>query len=139
MDNQQTASKIMERRKHPRIKTENTVSYILFDGNEEIIDQGKGKTLNLSLSGALLKTEKPLNGSSVLLITLNLDGKKLKVKGRVANTRQSSRIGIYLSGIEFIGPEKEQRDTIVAFVKAYYRCKHSDRNKKPNLSINNPK
>ena len=139
MDNQQTASKILERRKHPRIKTENNVSYILFDGNEEIIDQGKGKTLNLSQSGALLKTEKPLNGSSVLLITLNLDGKKLKVKGRVANTRQSNRIGIYLNGIEFIGPEKEQKEAIVAFVKAYHHYKHSDRNKKPHLSIDNPK
>jgi c-di-GMP-binding flagellar brake protein YcgR len=124
------ASEFPERRKYPRITTENAVSYILFDENNEVIDRGNGKTLNLSQSGVLLKTEKPINGSYILLITINLRGKKVKVRGRVVNTRQSERLRMFLSGIEFIGNDQEQREAIVAFVKAYNRQKHFYRNKR---------
>ena len=123
MGDEQTAATVAERRKHPRVRTENEVSYILFDANEQILDQGKGKTLNLSQSGALLKTEKPLDGSFIVLITLNLEGKKIKVRGRVANTRQSERLRVFLTGIEFTGSEKEQKDAIVALVKLYHHRK----------------
>ena len=127
---QQLEPGLTERRKYPRIKTENAVSYILFDEHMEVLDQGKGKTLNLSQSGTLLKTEKPITGPYILLITLNLEGKKVKVRGKVVNTRQSERLRIFLSGIEFVSGDKEQREAIVAFVKAYNHQKYSCRNKR---------
>lgn len=126
MDSQQNAKTISERRKYPRIQTENDVGYILLNINEDVIDQGKGKTLNLSQSGTLLKTEKPLNGPFVILITFDLNGKKVKVKGGVANTRKSDEPGCYLTGIEFKGSKEEQIDAIVAFVKAYHHGKKRD-------------
>ncbi len=86
--------------------------------------------MNLSQSGALLETRKPVNGSYILLITIDLDGKKIQVKGRVANTRQSNRDGVYLTGVEFIGSKDEQLSAIVSFVKAYHRRKYSTKNKK---------
>ena len=114
---------VTERRKHPRINTENDVGYILFNANREVIDQDKGKALDLSQSGTLLETGKPLNGSFIILITLNLDGKKIKINGRVANTRKSNKPGLYLTGIQFDGSEEEKIEAIVAFVKTYYHLK----------------
>ncbi len=129
MANQQNERTVTERRKYPRIKTENDISYILFNANQDVIDQGKGKALNLSQKGALLETEKPLNGPFVILITLDLDGKKVKVKGRVANNRETDKPVCYLTGIEFEGSREEQIEAIVAFVKVYHRRKRPDRNK----------
>ncbi|MCF8025052.1 MAG: PilZ domain-containing protein [Desulfobacteraceae bacterium] len=129
MDSQQNARTVTERRKYPRIETENDVSYVLFNADREVIDQGKGKALDLSQSGTLLETEKPLNGSFVILMTLDLEGKKVKVQGRVANIRKSDKPGCYRTGIEFVGSRDEQIEAIVAFVKAYNRRKQRDRNK----------
>ena len=129
MDNRQNARTVTERRKHPRIETENEVSYVLFNVDREVIDQGNGKTLDLSQSGTLVETEKPLNGSFIILITLDLDGKKVKVQGQVANTRKSDKPGCYRTGIEFDGSRDEQIQAIVAFVKVYNRHKQRESNK----------
>ncbi|MBS0013946.1 MAG: hypothetical protein KFF46_08235, partial [Desulfobacterales bacterium] len=73
MDRQQNATTVDDRRKSNRIKTENDVSYILFDANMDVTDQGSAKALDLSQNGILLETEKPLNGSCVMLITPGLN------------------------------------------------------------------
>ena len=118
-----------EKRRHPRINTSKDVSYILFDDNENKLDQGVGRTLNLSQTGALLETDKPLNGAFIMLITIDLDGQKIQLKGRVANTRKSSPEGCYLTGIEFTGALEEQRSALVAFVKAYHYRKYAESNR----------
>lgn len=129
MDSQQNAKTIEDRRKSPRIQTENDVGYILFDANREVTDQGRAKALDLSQNGILLETEKPLNGSCIMLITLDLNGKKVKVKGRVANTRKSDKPGCHLTGIEFKGSEEQQTKAIVAFVKVYHNSRQRHQNK----------
>ena len=115
---------LQEKRRHPRIYTEHLVGYVLFDDNRKKIDQGQGHTLNLSQSGALLVTLKHLQGAFILLVTIDLDETKVKVKGRVVSSRKDEISNNYLTGIEFIGPKNEQHDAIVAFVKAYQRRKH---------------
>ena len=57
---------LKEKRKHPRIETINVVSYVLYDEKGTKIDMGKGRTANLSQSGVLLQTDKPLEVSSFL-------------------------------------------------------------------------
>ena len=121
-------SDFVEKRRYARIKTANLLTYVLFDDQRKKIDQGRGRALNLSQSGALLETQKPLKGSFILLVTIDLDGKKIQVKGRVANTRKSNQAGFYLTGVEFIGPKDEQLNAIVSFVKAYHRRKHLSKN-----------
>jgi c-di-GMP-binding flagellar brake protein YcgR len=127
-----TEQSFTEKRRHSRVNTSNMVEYALFNGQRKKIDQGIGRTLNLSQSGALLETERPLEGSYILLMTLDLEGKKVQVKGRVANTRQSEKPGYYLTGVEFIGSKDEQINAIVAFVKAYNRRKHAEQQKQSN-------
>ncbi|MCF8026830.1 MAG: PilZ domain-containing protein [Desulfobacteraceae bacterium] len=129
MDSQQSAKTIADRRKSPRIQTENDVGYILFDDNREVTDQGSAKALDLSQNGILLETERPLNGSCIMLITLDLNGKKVKVKGRVANTRKSDTPGCHLTGIEFKGSEEQHKKAVVAFVKVYHNRRQRDQNK----------
>ena len=124
-------SSFTEKRKHPRIETANDIYYILLDNKGEKIEEGRGKTRDLSQSGVLLETQKPLNGPSIILMTLDLEGNEVQVKGRVAHTRESeSPAGYYLTGIRFEGSRKEHINAIVAFVKNYYRKKHEEQNQK---------
>ena len=119
-----------EKRRYHRIKTSNVVIYILYNEKGVKVDKGKGRTMNLSQSGVLLETNKPLEGVYIILMTIDLEGKKLKVKGIVAHTRSDEPSGHYLSGIKFIGPQEKQREAIVAFVKAYHYRKHKAEQKR---------
>ncbi len=121
----QNARDSAEKRRRPRINTVNVVTYILFDEDRKKIDHGKGRILELSQNGALLETNKPLYGSFVLIKALNIDGEGIKIKARVANQRQSEIQGLHLTGVEFTGPEDEQRNAVVALVKNYNYWKYA--------------
>ncbi len=131
MNDRQDSNTHAEKRKHPRVETFNEVDYILLDENKRKVGEGKGRTVNLSQSGALLETDSPLNGTFIVLITLDLAGNKVHVKGRVAHSRESENPGCYLSGVRFAGSRQENIQAIVAFVKTYYRKKYAGRNGDP--------
>ena len=113
-----------DQRRCPRIESENSVGYVLYDEKKKKVEQGSGRTRNLSQTGVLLETEAVLKGSYIILVTINLDGKKVKVKGRVVTSRYVEASSCYLTGIEFIGPKDEQLEAIISFVKAYQHRKH---------------
>jgi hypothetical protein len=117
-------SRLIEKRNHPRIETQNVVKYFLYDEKGKKIDEGKGFTKNLSQSGVLLETDKPLSGLYIILMTIDLLGNKVKVKGMVAHSRKDSSADRYLSGIKFLGNEDESREAIIVFVKVYQHRKH---------------
>jgi hypothetical protein len=117
-------ARLIEKRNHPRIETQNIVNYFLYDQKGKKIDEGKGYTKNLSQSGVLLETDKPLPGLYIILMTIDLLGNKVKVKGTVAHTRKNSNSNRYLSGIKFLGNEDESREAIIVFVKVYQHRKH---------------
>ena len=115
---------VREKRRCPRISTENRVGYVLFNNEREKVDRGTGRTLNLSQTGVLLETEKILEGAFIVLVTMDLEGKKIKVKGKVVTSRYCNDSGCFLTGVEFIGPKDEQLEAIKAFVKIYLHRKH---------------
>lgn len=125
MENQQYPSPFDEKRKHRRISTSNEVDYILLDERGKKVRRGKGRTLNLSQSGALLETKEPLNGSFIILVTFDIEGNHVQIKGNVAHTRKSDKPEFFLTGLRFVGSTRDQVKAIVAFVKAYYRSKHA--------------
>jgi len=119
---------VIEERRHPRITTFNKVAYVLFDHDGKKLEQGKGRTINLSQSGTLLETEQPLQGKYVLLMTIDLEGNKIKIHGKVITTRKYPKTAKYVAGIEFVGSEDKNRSAVIAFVKAYQSRKHKNRN-----------
>lgn len=121
---------VREKRRCPRIATENRVVYILFNEGLEKIDRGIGRTLNLSQTGVLLETEKRLVGTFVMLLTIDLEGKKIKVRGKVVTSRYCNESGCFFTGVEFIGPKDEQLEAIKAFVKIYTWRKYNANDRK---------
>ena len=132
MEENQKPSGTREQRRSPRIEASTLVKYAIFDNKGKVTDYGKGQTLNLSQNGMLLETLKPLSGVFVMLMTIDIDGKGVKVKGRLIYSNRQKNTGHYFSGIDFIGPKDQQVAAIVAFVKSYYRSK--SKGKIPELS-----
>ena len=117
-------STITEKRRNQRIDTLAIVGYILYDDKKNKIGLGKGSTINLSQSGALLQTEHKINASFIVLMAMDLDGNKIKFGGKVINSRICKDTGYHLTGIEFLGPMDKKREAIVVFVKDYQKRKH---------------
>ena len=127
MTKKQKASSSTEKRKHPRINISNEVNYILLGKNENKYEKGKGKALNLSQSGVLLETQTPLNGSFIILMTIDLEGNEVQVQGQVVHTGEADKAGRYLSGITFSKSGEKHIKAIVAFVKTYYRRQYANK------------
>jgi hypothetical protein len=117
-------TKPIERRRHPRISTLNAVTYLLYDRKGKMVSKGRGHTINLSQDGVMLETRTAIDGVFIVLMAIDLNGRELTIKGRVAHTRGDSASGRFLSGIKFTDPQDKQREVIVAFVKAYHHRKH---------------
>jgi hypothetical protein len=92
---------VSERRKHPRFKTNDPISYVCIDNNGNRIKEGKGKAVNVSNGGILIETRDVFNWQDILLLGVELKNKSVSVKGRVvySNTDDS---GMVQTGIEFL-------------------------------------
>ncbi len=108
-----------ERRKHPRIETSNTVSYVCVDVDGNEVSEGFGSALDLSLGGVKLTSREPLETPYVLLLVIDLEEEVLEVKGRVIYSRKKDGGG-YLAGIQFIDTEEKHHKAIRNFVKMYH-------------------
>ena len=92
---------VKERRKHPRFKTNDPISYVCIDNDGNRIKEGKGKAVNVSKGGILIQTRDAFQWHDILLLGIDLKDKSVNVKGRVvySNTDDS---GMVQTGIEFL-------------------------------------
>ncbi|MBW1910722.1 MAG: PilZ domain-containing protein [Deltaproteobacteria bacterium] len=89
----------IERRKHPRFESFNLLSYVCLDENNHALDQGMGRTLNVSEGGILLETPNPIDPKHTLVLTIG-DGK-------------------VRTGIQFIEMNEATLGTLKRYVKAF--------------------
>ena len=90
-----------DRRKYPRFKTDDPISYVCIDDNGSPIKEGKGKAINVSKGGILMETVDAFKWQDILLLTVDAKRKSFTVKGRVvySNTDDS---GLFQTGVEFL-------------------------------------
>lgn len=72
------------RRKHPRFKTNDPISFVCIDNSGNRIKEGKGKAINVSKGGILIETQDSFNLQDILLLGIDLKDKSVSVKGRVS-------------------------------------------------------
>lgn len=111
----------VEKRKDQRIKTQNLISYFALDESGKMTSQGLGVAMDISKGGILLQTADAIESGLIALAATDREKNLIKVKGRLAYSKKSS-IGTYLSGIKFIGMEKQVTKFIVNLVKEYKFC-----------------
>jgi c-di-GMP-binding flagellar brake protein YcgR len=106
------------RRRHPRIKTSNVVTYVCIDDDGNEVGEGFGAALDLSLGGIKLATQEPVETPYVLLLAIDLEGDLLEVKGRVVYSQKADGKK-YFAGIRFVDTEDKHHRIIRNFVKIY--------------------
>ena len=112
-----------EKRKYPRVPTSNIVSYVCIDEKGNELDQGMGKTVNISQGGTLLETTRPIESDFILLMTIGLNDKVIQTKGEVVHTRAVDS-GKYYTGIRFQGDREKVIQIVKSFIIDYHKQKN---------------
>jgi hypothetical protein len=105
-----------EKRQTDRISTLNLL-YILLNDEDTPVQQGMGRTLNLSETGILLETHFPIEQGYTVLISIGLAEDLVDVKGKVAHHRQVD--SKFVTGIYFVEVTDAAIQLIQKFIQAY--------------------
>lgn len=92
-----------ERRKFPRIATDNLHSTIKFmEGDTQIASQIECRIVNMSIAGLQIETQYPIKSKHVHLRVVDLENNPIEIKGRVVYCNKISPKMFHV-GISFIG------------------------------------
>jgi hypothetical protein len=109
-----------EKRKYPRIATQNVISYLCTDEDDNQLGEGVGETVNISQGGILIKTPLPIEAEYILLTTIDLENNTIDIKGKVAHS-QRDESGKFETGIRFLGTHDEKIQIVKCLVKTRIR------------------
>jgi hypothetical protein len=107
------------RRKHPRIKSLNLLSYVCVDENKNIVKQGMGRTLDISEGGIMLETHAPIDSQYTVSLTIGLeDDLVTEIDGKVVYSK-TGEAGRFESGIEFKKGSEATLQILRKYIKAF--------------------
>ena len=109
----------VNRRKAPRVKTQNLISYFTYNENGRLISHGLGIALDISKGGILLETPYSMESGLLVLNATDRNKNSIEVNGKLIYSKATSN-GTYLCGIEFIGIDERIRNFIANLIKEYH-------------------
>jgi len=108
----------IERRKHQRFESLNLLSYTCLDENNRALDQGMGRTLNVSKGGILVEAYNPIDPAHTLVLTIGLKDNMVDIKGKVVHSRTDEDGKVKL-GVRFIEMDKETLLTLEEYISEF--------------------
>ena len=112
-----------EKRRHPRIETNNLFSQTLTDEEGRCLSQGMGKALDVSQTGMKLETAYPIEGHRISLMTAAMDDRLIEIVGKPLYCHRVGP-GKYNTGIEFTGSDEDIRKFATELVRLHQHRKH---------------
>jgi c-di-GMP-binding flagellar brake protein YcgR len=109
----------IEKRKYPRVKISNTISYVGSDENGAVIEQCMGVIIDISQNGLLIESLQVVESKNLSLMASTQKNNLIKIKGEVVNCRKDES-GKFKTGILLRGTHEEN----VRFVKELIRAYH---------------
>ena len=100
-----------ERRKHPRVKTNNLISYTCIDNSGNQTKKGRGKAINICQGGIQIETHTPIESEDILLLAIDIEDELTRIKGKAIYCAPDD-LGKFRTGIQFL----ETNEKIVSFV-----------------------
>lgn len=97
------------RRKYPRVDTNNLISYSCVDANNNELNQCMARALDVNPLGAKIETYQEILSENIHLTSVDADGNLIDIMGRVAHTHKADD-GRYEFGITFMGTRAENTD-----------------------------
>jgi len=109
---------ITERRKYQRVKTYNFLSYVSIDDSGNPTGEKMGIAIEISQRGLFIETHSPLKPQDVLLITIDIQGELVPIKGRVVHCRTDDS-GKSRTGIQFLEFNEKILSFVTSLIKTY--------------------
>ena len=109
---------IIERRAHPRIETNQGISYFLKDNDGNRKKEGLGKALNISQGGILIETHTAFEWQDILQISINVEGESVTISGKVVYCNTVAP-GVFRTGIEFFKVNQRILSFVIGMLKIY--------------------
>ena len=106
-----------EQRKFERKDSLNILDYVILSDEGDPIDNGMGRTRNISEIGLLLETPNPLSIGQTILITVGLKEDMVELKGKVTHTKLYAE-KMFCSGIEFMEIDENGKRVLNNFLEA---------------------
>lgn len=101
----------LERRKHPRVETNNLVSFVCTDDHGNPIKKGVGKAVNISQGGILIESHQSFEWQDIMLLGIDIENNLNRIKGKVVYCN-SVNSDVFRTGIQFL----EINEKILSFV-----------------------
>jgi c-di-GMP-binding flagellar brake protein YcgR len=109
----------IDRRKFPRVKIFNPISYDCVDKKGNLLDQSMGIALDISQNGILLETAHRLEAKYIYLLFVDMDNELRRITGRVIFSVKK-KDGKFKTGINFQGAHEENIQFAKKIVQAYH-------------------
>ncbi len=103
-----------EKRRFPRLDSVHLVSYTQLDEDQNTVDMGICKSLDLSLGGVTIQTHRPFPVNALLEMVIAIEEKLVKLKGRVIHIRKAGK-GRHEMGVCFTEVDEKDRAGIQNF------------------------
>jgi hypothetical protein len=110
----------MEKRKYTRITSSNLLSYTCMNIENMVVQQGMGKTLDVSEGGILLETHVPIDAGDTVHLDIGFKDEVATIVGNVAYTRQGEN-GRAESGIRFEACSDKGHEILLSFIENFKR------------------
>jgi hypothetical protein len=114
--------KKLDRRKFPRIKICNPISYDSVDQSGIQLDQSMGIALDISQNGILLETAQMIQSKYIYLIFVDMENNLIRIAARVIFSVKNKK-GNFKSGINFQGSQEENSRFAKKVIQAYQQQK----------------
>jgi len=109
----------IEKRRYPRVKICNTISYIGLDEDGTVIEQCMGVVLDISQNGLLIESLQEVESTNLSIMASTQNNSLIKIKGKVANCRKAES-GRFRTGILLQGTHEENLRFVKELIRAYH-------------------
>lgn len=107
-----------DRRQYRRIKILNLLAYECMDEDDNQLERGMGRVLDISQSGLLLETRNLIESKNILLSASGVQEALIDVKGKVVYSRNSGYETCH-TGVEFHVKDEQTHKFVVELIKAF--------------------
>lgn len=106
-----------EKRKHRRVDSLN-LSYFCEDEKGVVVNEGMGRTLNVSESGILLETHFATVPSHYLSLTIAIGDDLVDIRGRIVHS-STGEDGKFQAGIQFLDIDDHALEILKKFIQLF--------------------
>jgi len=107
-----------DKRINNRVSSINLISFVCMDENDKIVENGMGRTLNVSESGIMLETHNNIDQNLNILLSIGLEENLIDIKGKIVHSKLIDK-DKYNIGIQFIELDDTSRLQMSNFVEAF--------------------